>query len=257
MLEKEGHSTPLKPLKWYRELADARERLAAGAFLIEGERAVQQVIRNHPGDVLEIVSIKEPPPPRRYPVRLVTEAQFRAISSTQTPQGIAAVVRLPHETYSASLPVERGTHILILEDIQDPGNVGTLVRTAVAFGYSGLIMTEKCADPFSPKVVQATAGTVLSLWIRRTREELQLVRLLQQDGYRLIATDVNGAEDTSVFSANQRLLLALGNEAAGLSRPLLEAADFRLRLPIASESVESLNVAVCGAICMYLSRYPC
>ncbi len=248
----------LKPLKWYRGLADAQGRLAAGVFLVEGGRAVQQIVRNHPGDVIEILSTEESPPlPRHYPVRLLTVAQFRTISGTQSPQGIAAIVRLPRETYTSSLPAERGTHILVLEDIQDPGNVGTLIRTAVAFGYSGLIMTEKCADPFSPKVVQAAAGTVLAPWLRRSPDYLQLVNSLQQDGYKLIATDVKGEEDTSVLSSSQRLLLALGNEATGISSPLLASSDFCLRLPIASEKAESLNVAVCGAICMYLSQHPC
>jgi TrmH family RNA methyltransferase len=142
--------------------------------------------------------------------------------------------------------------VLLLEDIQDPGNVGTLIRTAAAFDFSGVVLTEKCADPLSPKCVQATAGSLLSVWLRRTVKYLELVRSLREDGYVLVAAELNGAEETSVLK-RERLILALGNEGAGLSAELLAMADSRLRLPTAREKAESLNVAACGAILMYLS----
>jgi TrmH family RNA methyltransferase len=164
-----------------------------------------------------------------------------------------AVVRLPVETYSDSLPDDAGNKILLLEDIQDPGNAGTLIRTAAAFNYSGIIMTENCADPMSPKFVQATAGAVLSVWVRRTARYLELARALKKDGYYMIAAELNGAAEPSILYHQTKLLLALGNEAAGLSGALLDLADFRLRIPIAQGKAESLNVAACGAICMYLS----
>lgn len=244
---------PLKPLKWYKELAGKEDRLESGAFLVEGERAIQQVIASHPEAILEILTTGEPVPAYRdYPVRQVTESQFSSISTTRTPQGIMAVVRLPAETYSSELSAPTGAKILILEDIQDPGNVGTLIRTAAAFDFAGAILAEKCADPFSPKVVQATAGSVLSLWLRRTSRYLELARELQQQGYCLVATDLRGDEDVSTLREN-KVLLALGNEAAGLSPQLLKIADYRLRIPTAITKAESLNVAVCGGIAMYLT----
>ena len=114
-------------------------------------------------------------------------------------------------------------------------------------------MTEKCADPLSPKCVQATAGTVLSLWLRRMTGYLDLTAALKKSGYTLIAADLNGGAEPSILHQQSKLLLALGNEAAGLSRALLDIADYRLRIPIIREKAESLNVAACGAICMYLS----
>ena len=114
-------------------------------------------------------------------------------------------------------------------------------------------MTESCADPLSPKCVQATAGTVLSVWLRRTTHYLELTRALRKGGYSLIAAELNGAAEPSILCRQSKLLLALGNEAAGLSSALLDVADYRLRIPTVREKVESLNVAACGAICMYLS----
>jgi len=246
-------SAPLKPLKWYKELAGKKGRLKAGAFSVEGDRAIRQIMSVHPDEIIEIIAIEEPPPAYRdYPVRLVTESQFRNISATRTPQGIMAVVRIPEDIYSARLPQDAGNKILLLEDIQDPGNVGTLIRTAAAFDFSGVILTENCADPLAPKCVQSTAGAVLSVWLRRTVQYLELVRSLRQDGYSLIAAELNGSDEHSALK-QEKLLLALGNEAAGLSKGLLDEADYRLRIPTAREKAESLNVAACGAILMYLS----
>jgi len=247
-------STPLKPFRWYKKLATKKGRLEAGAFLVEGERAVKQIISGHPDEIIEILTIEEPlPVHRNYTVRLVTEGQFRSISSTMTPQGTMAIVRLPVDICSDFLPEDVGNKILLLEDIQDPGNVGTLIRTAAAFDFSGVIMTENCADPLSPKCVQATAGTVLSVWLRRTTCYLEITRALRKDGYLLIAAELNGVAEPSILYRQSKLLLALGNEAAGLSKTLLDTADFRLRIPTVREKAESLNVAACGAICMYLS----
>ncbi len=243
----------LKPLKWYKELAGKKGRLEAGAFAVEGDRAIRQIMNVHPDEITEILAIDEPPDAcRGYPVRRLTESQFRYVSSARTPQGIMAIVRIPEGIYSARLPQDPGKRILLLEDIQDPGNTGTLIRTAAAFNYSGVILTGKCADPLSPKCLQSTAGTVLSLWLRRTGQYLEMARSLRKEGYRLIAAELKGKAEISVLQ-QEKLLLALGNEGAGLSEALLEEADYRLRVPTAREKAESLNVAVCGAILMYLS----
>jgi TrmH family RNA methyltransferase len=244
----------LKPIKWYKSLAKKEGRLKAGAFLVEGDRAIKQVIGSRPDDIIEIIATEEPPPLyHKYPARLVNESQLRSICSTKTPQGIAAVVRMPPDIYSHRLPDETGAKILLLEDIQDPGNVGTLIRTAAAFGFAGAILTDKCADPLSPKSVQSTAGTVLSLWLRRTPHYLELAEELKRNGYSIVATELGGAEGPSVLRRLDRLLLALGSEAAGLSEAVLNMSDYRLRIPTAPGKAESLNVAACGAICMYLS----
>lgn len=247
-------SSTLKPLKWYKKLSTRKGRLEAGAFLVEGDRAVSQVVTAHLEAIQEILTAGEPP--REYQsfnIRQLSESQFHSISSVRTPQGIMAVVKSPPDIYADHLPGKIGDRILLLEDIQDPGNDGTLIRTAAAFGFSGVIMTDKCADPLSPKCVQATAGSVLSVWIRRTPEYLDLVKAVRRKDYTLIAADLNGTEDPDILSRPERLVLALGNEAAGLSTELLGISDYRLRIPTVREKAESLNVAACGAICMYLA----
>jgi len=246
--------TPPNPLKWYKKLATSKGRLEARAFIVEGDRAIKQITANHPYEILEIITVEEALPAYlNYSIRLVTDSQFRSICSTKTPQGTLAVVRLPLNTYSDHLPENIGTKILLLEDIQDPGNVGTLIRAAAAFNFSGIILTDKCADPFSQKCVQSTAGTVLSMWIRRTTNYLALTEALKKDGYSIIATDLNGTEGPSMLSHQNKLLLVLGNEASGISKSILDFSSYRLRIPIVRSKAESLNVAACGAILMYLS----
>jgi len=245
---------PLKPLKWYKNLATKKGRLEAGAFLVEGDRAIKQIIGTHPDEIIEIIAIEKPSPAyHNYSIRYVTDSQFRSISQTKTPQGIIAVVRLPLNTFSDYLPETIGTKILLLEDVQDPGNVGTLIRTAVAFNFAGIILSNKCADPLSQKCIQSTAGTVLSVWIRKTTHYLEFIEVLKKTGYSLIAADLNGVEDPSILHCQDKLLLALGNEASGLSESILNASNHRFQIPIIRQQAESLNVAACGAICMYLS----
>ncbi len=254
LLMPDDRTTALKPIKWYRNLATRKDRLEAEAFLVEGDRAIRQIISNNPDEIIEIVAAEELSPIYDgYPRRLVTDSQLRSICSTKTPQGPVAVVRLPRDIYSDRLPGNIGARVLLLEDVQDPGNVGTLIRTAVALGFSGVILTEKSADPLSPKCVQSTAGAVLSLWLRRTSRYLELVEALKHSGYCLVAADLGGTADAAVLQSQDKLLLALGNEASGLSSVLLSGADYKLRIPIIRGKAESLNVAACGAICMYLS----
>jgi RNA methyltransferase, TrmH family len=243
-----------RSLKRYRELADKKGRLEHGVFLVEGEKHISQVMAGNPDAITEIISISPPPPIlRRYPLREVKASEFRYISATQTPQGVAAVVRMPERVYSTALPAEAGGRILLLEDVQDPGNVGTLIRTAAALGFSGVILTDASADPFSPKSVQAAAGTVLSLWIRKNAGCLQLAKSLKQTGYPIVAADVHGRDKPEILSSLKKVVLALGNEAAGLSKDLLDTADYRVRIATPPEKAESLNVAACGAILMYLT----
>ena len=243
---------PLKPLKWYRKLDTRKHRLESGVFLIEGTRAIRQVMRAVPGSVSELLAVEEPPADLgQFPLRLLTEEQFQSIVTSRTPQGIAAVVHLPADVYSSRLPDIPGNSILLLEDVQDPGNVGTLIRTAAAFDFSGAILTDKCADPFSPKCTQSTAGSVLSLWLRRTIRYLELLASLREQEYVVIAMDLEGKQELRHLKRFERVVLVLGNEASGLSPRLLNMADIVVKLPVNPLKAESLNVASCGAIGIY------
>ena len=243
-----------RSLKTYKLLATRKGRLESGAFLIEGDRAIRQIIQQVPDAVLELLTIKELSSEYGpYPVLKLPESRFISLCPSRNPQGIMAVIRLPRDAETSVLPDSVGGKILLLEDVQNPGNVGTLIRTAVAFGFSGVMMSPKCADAFSPKCVQSTAGTILSVWIRRTPRYLALAETLKARGHLLVTADLHGGEEPSVLRNRDRLVLALGNEASGPSDALTKLSDHQLRIPLAKEKAESLNVAACGAILLYLS----
>lgn len=243
-----------KPLAWYKNLDSLKGRVESGAFLIEGERAVRQIADNHGGEIIEILSTPEMTPLfPGFPLRELTSRQISTLSSTRTPQGILAAVRLPHDSYSTVLPDNPGPRVLLLEHVQDPGNVGTIIRTAAAFGFSGIIMSGKTADPYSAKVVQSTAGSVLSIWIRRTDNYTEMASFLSSRGYRLAAADLNGDSDATTLRGISKLVLALGNEASGLSPEILKLAACRVKIPIDRAKAESLNVAVSSGILLYLA----
>jgi TrmH family RNA methyltransferase len=245
----------LRPLFWYKYLSDARRRRESGFFLVEGKRAIDQINTAAPQGIDEIlVTEKVFPEARSYswPVRVVTDRQFKTICTSKTPQGIAAVVRIPENSYGDDLPKQTGDRLLLLEGVQDPGNVGTLIRTASAFDYGGVIMSEECADPFSPKVVQASVGSTMSVWIRRTDGYRGIAKKMQERGFKLIAADVEGGTLTARYSLPLRCVLMLGSEGAGLSDQLLALADEKIRIPINDQKAESLNVATAGALLMFL-----
>jgi TrmH family RNA methyltransferase len=240
-------------VKQYKALADKKGRQETGLFLVEGPRAIRQVLTSRPEAVVEIIATAEHA--SRYegvPVRMATRPQFETMCHTKTPQGAVAIVRRPEDVDADQLPQDVGPRVLLLEAIQDPANVGALIRTAAAFDYALVILSEGCADPFAPKSVQASSGTVLSVAIRRTPAYLSLLGLLKERGYRVAVADVRGEDEPGRLHEPERLVFALGNEAAGPTAELIALADLHVRIPIQDQRAESLNVAACGAIGMYL-----
>jgi TrmH family RNA methyltransferase len=243
----------LKPLSWYKSLHDAKGRRGERMFLAEGVRAISQISRASPESIREVLYEEDDSIPRAgltYPVRWLTKPQFKSVCLSRNPSGPLAVVALPQEYESHTLPADRGNRILICEDIQDPGNIGTLIRTAAGLDFSGVLLNDKCADPFGPKAVQASAGTVLSLWLRRTEELVRNIKGLVNAGFSCIAADVRGAH-TLAGLRPPRLALILGNEGNGLSPEIVGLATHVIKIPINARKAESLNVAASGAICMY------
>ncbi len=180
--------------------------------------------------------------------RRISAKKLEALCTTRHSQGAVAVVTLPPGSYSSKPPAQPGTKILLLEDVQDPGNVGTLIRTAAAFDFDGVLLTEKCADPFSAKCILSSAGSVVAVWLRRTRLWLTVLDSLIDHKRVLIATAVDGPP---LCARTGPFVLALGNEGAGLSSQVRSRAHEIMSIPINTKRAESLNVSIAGALCMY------
>jgi TrmH family RNA methyltransferase len=242
----------MKPLSWYRDLLDTRMRRQSGCFLVDGPRAVEQIHLCAPREIVEILAAESFAGDTArfgYPVRRLADRQYSSLVTAKSPQGIAAVVRIPEGSYGDSLPDKPGSRLLLLYGIQDPGNVGTIIRTASGFDFGGIVLSGECADPFSPKAVQASAGSVLSVWLRHSPNYLNIARNLKLQGFALLGATMDGIP-VKDYNTDGSLGIMLGSEGTGLSKELLAIADIKVTIPINRAKIESLNVAVAGAILM-------
>ena len=167
---------------------------------------------------------------------IVSSSIMESISSAKSPQGIICVCKYIEEKPLSS------SKVLLLDNVSDPGNLGTLLRTALAFGYNDVILRGGCSQ-YNEKVLQSTQGAIFELNILNHFNKKLI------EGYKVFATEIRGSVDLSTISKPDKHVLILGNEAHGVSKELLEIADFRVRINI--QNIESLNVAVAGAIAMY------
>jgi TrmH family RNA methyltransferase len=175
---------------------------------------------------------------------------LRSVSDTESPQGIVGLFARP-ETKLTKLYQPRHRKFVLCEDISDPGNLGTLARSSLAFGFDLMLLCGSSAEPYSPKVVRASAGAVFGLQIAvATLKEISA--FLAHEGVMVIAADLNAKRNMRLPKRTlqkRRILLAIGSEATGLSREVLKRADIRVRIPHL-RTVESLNAAVAGSIIM-------
>ncbi len=174
---------------------------------------------------------------------------FAALSDTKNSQGIIGIFDMPCQSLDLSLL----NKVVVLEGIQDPGNVGTLIRTAFFLGYQAVLFDDTCAAPFSPKVVRSSMGAIFHLPCFTAPIEAHLSSV-KDAGFCIAGGDLQGEDIQKCGAAaqQQRLALLLGNEGTGLSEVALSYCDYRLRIPEKNEEAESLNVAVAGGIMMYL-----
>ena len=229
-----------------RSLSDRRGRLSQGAFLAEGDKMVREALESS-FPVREILLREDRPlpdwVPPGLPVLLFPEGLFNSLSDTRTPQGISAVVE------SRPRPAE-GRLLLALDAVQDPGNVGTIIRTADAAGFQGILLGPGCADVFSPKVLRATMGSVFRMGLSFPDNLGTALSLLKERGYSILSSQLDGEPFFSRSGVADSLVLIIGNEGNGVSPEVQKTATHRLRLPMRG-GAESLNAAVAAAIMMY------
>lgn len=239
-------------IKIWKKLSMSKYRKREKRFLAEGERCVKQILENRKLTVESILLIEGSADElhlqtEEIPRYTLSEQDFVSVTDTQTPQGIAAVCVTPEESSSGYL-ADAGGLIVAMDAIQDPGNLGTMIRTASWFGATGLVFGEGTADPFHPKVVRSTAGATGVLPFRKGAlpEELEQ---LGSAGYRIFLLD--GSKDSISIKdvrPQKKTVLVVGNEANGISRDLFSTGRTPVRIDGNAEYVESLNAAVALSI---------
>ncbi len=183
------------------------------------------------------------------PLAAVAAADLEQISGTETSQGLLGVFRIPRFKFAKL--VKPHSRILVLDNISDPGNAGTLIRSAAAFGFDLAAVTNYSVEPYNPKVVRSSAGTIFTIPIAVVEIE-ELLAVKGQYHIPLLTADIRGAGLKSSLKQIDRkrsLMIAVGSEASGISKKLNAAADFRIRIKH-DKRVESLNAAVAGSIIM-------
>lgn len=189
----------------------------------------------------------------RLSVEIVADDVFDRMSDTKSPQGILCLVRQFH--YSLEEILQR-THpgekplLMLLEDIQDPGNLGTIFRTGEGAGADGIIMSGRTADIYNPKTIRSTMGSIYRVPFVYTDDLRGTVRLLKQRGIAVYAAHLEGAEDYDRCDYRGGTAFLAGNEANGLTAETADCADHKIRVPMEGK-VESLNVSVASSILLY------
>ena len=188
--------------------------------------------------------LPEPPTvPESVPCYVLPEHVLAAVCDTKTPQGCAAVLRI------RQTPLKDG-RLVVLDGVQDPGNVGTIIRTADAAGLDGVLLSSQCADPFSPKVLRSTMGSIFHLPVRVTEDLPGELRAMQSRGTVVISSQLDGRPFYGAARGLERFALVVGSEGHGVTDEVRQLSELRLKLPMRGRA-ESLNVAVAAGIMMY------
>jgi len=235
-------------LKQIGKLNNAKgERRKAGLFPGEGPKLLEEAVKAGV-EIAATVSAEGfsvPAIPGARQVEVPREV-LESLCDTKTPQGVLFLCRLPGTTAPEKL---EGSRYLVLDGVQDPGNVGTIWRTADALGADGLILVHSCADPFSPKTVRSTMGACFRLPVYEVSEE-ELPGLLERSGLPLYATALR--DDTvDIKTADlTRSAVVIGSEGKGISDVLLNMSEKTLKIPM-RERCESLNAAAAATIVLW------
>ena len=240
-------------IKYIKKLmSSAKERRRNGVFVVEGLRIVREVPEELLAELYvseSLVSSGRVPEADLPKAEIVTDEVFRFLSDTVTPQGILAIVKKPSYSLDLSYYKDRA-RILLLDDIQDPGNLGTILRTAEAAGTDLVILSEGCADLFNPKVIRSTMGSIFRVPFL-TEDPVTAIPRLKEAGISVYGAALEGAVDFRSVTFPEKTAIVIGNEGNGISSEVLDLVDEKIKIPMEGK-VESLNAAVSTAILLYL-----
>ncbi len=246
-----------------RRLQRRRDRDDSGLFLAEGPQAVREALETPA--VVEVFATADALDRHHKIINrvratgaelsVITDDGLAALAETQTPQGIVAVCRHVDVTLSEAL-TRRPRLVAVLAEVRDPGNAGTVLRTADAAGAEAVVFAGDAVDPYNGKCVRSSAGSIFHVDVVRAASPFAVVTALRDAGMTVLAADGYGANDLDTLESDgalvSRTAWMFGSEAHGLPAELADAADARVRVPIHGRA-ESLNLAAAAAVCLYAS----
>lgn len=221
-------------IKWLFKLQSKKYRDQSNSFLVYGEHSLEEAKKN--GFTLEIYTSN----PNKEGL-LISEELMRELSLTETPSDVLAICKKKeYPTLS--------NKILMLDNVQDPGNLGTLIRSAVGFGFSTIIASHQTVDFYHERTIRATQGNIFYASLIKA-PLIERIEQLKKLGYKVYATSSYGSLKLKEIIPSDKLVLVLGNEGQGIKQEILDLADYKVM--IETSHIESLNVGVAGSIIMY------
>ena len=228
-------------IKNIKKLNTKKYRDEKNLYLVEGEHLVKEAYENN---VLEeLILLENTNINLDIKTSYVTENILKYISNLDSPNGIIGICKKKKNTL-------KGNKIVILEDIQDPGNLGTIIRSSVAFNVDTLVLSSNTVDLYNPKVIRATQGMIFKLNIIIENNLEELIKNLKQNNYTIYTTNVKNGNSLKTIEKKDKLAIIMGNEGNGVSDKLNLLADEYLYIDM-NKNCESLNVAVATSIILY------
>lgn len=229
-------------------------------YVIEGIKMFQEVLDHKDGKLIKTfvsesyynsleVTSKLYQKLNQIDMEVVSDKVFKEISDTMTPQGILAIVRQPVYDLNEILAKEH-VNLIVLEDLRDPGNLGTIIRTAEGAGVTGIVLSKASVDVFNPKVIRSTMGAIYRVPFVYVDSVKDTIQLLKEKQVTLYATCLDATNYYDEVTYGERTAVMIGNEANGLTRESAAASDVLIKIPMEGK-VESLNAGVATAIMMY------
>ena len=229
----------------------AKARNEQKLFVVEGRKMAEEIPVNwlEKTYVSESFAKENPDFLSSLEYEVVSDSVFKSISDTQTPQGILCLVKKP-EYQLKDLIDGKKSHLLILESIQDPGNLGTMLRTGEGAGISGVIMNQTTVDLFNPKTIRSTMGSIYRMPFYVSQDLKQTILDLKEQGICVYAAHLKGTMCYDEPDYTKPTAFIIGNEGNGLSNELADCADTYIKIPMEGQ-VESLNAAISATLLMY------
>lgn len=231
----------------FKMYEEAPEESVLEVYLSEdaAQKVFQEMPENQPNTQNSSIKGKL----QRTGYEVVSADIFRKISDTQTPQGILTVLRQPEYGLDELLKSPNPLFV-VLENLQDPGNLGTIIRTGEGAGITGVIMSEQTVDIFNPKVIRATMGSVYRVPFVYVKDLAETLRKMHEQGIHTYAAHLQGDTYYDAYSFGAPTAFLIGNEGNGLRKETADLAEFYLKIPMEGQ-VESLNAAIATSLLMY------
>ncbi len=261
------HTSPHSPItsrdnntiKHLRSLADPKIRDKERIFLVEGVKIVEEALRDNLGVEMIVAAptlvrhhgrgVLKLAESRSLDILWVSDRLLDALSESKTPQPVMAEVKMKEHFEDDLLNDDRGLIIITIQ-LQDPGNLGTIIRTAEAVGASGVAITANTVDPYNAKAIRASMGSILRLPIVRIDDGTAFIQACKQKGFQTVAAVLTGERTHFDVDLTKPTAVILGQEGAGLQKDIMANADMSVRIPMAA-SLDSLNVATAAAVILY------